>query len=301
MGLSRSALSAWMGAMRHSPADAIRFSRAALAVLALWLVAGSRGEAQPAPVDSKECGVPNFWQADPRGHFANGGSDYCCPVAVSDYLVYFAGRGYGNLLPDAAAPRDPAQAQIDLINRLASRDYFGTDPREGTGPGAVLRGLRRYVEEKGYRCRRLEYEGWRKVGGAQQQAGRANLPQRDWLLGGLRDPEGAVWLNVGWYESGPEAGEWRRVGGHWVTLTGWKEGADGPVLSIRNSLVPPSPEADAAASTVRLAAAPVGTIRFPDGTSRVTAGMDSVSGPGLPMKRGRYAFLDAAIVFVIGK
>ena len=273
--------------------------------LGLGLASSIQSNAQQPPPASpalaaKAAGVPDFWQYEPRGGFANGGRDYCCPVAASNYLLYFAQHGYPNLLPNSTQPLSPFQAQIGMINQLASHDYFGTDPREGTGPGAVLRGVRRYVEESGYQCRRLEYEGWRPVGSAQQAAVRARLPQHDWLLAALDDPDGAVWLNVGWYEPGNAPGEWKRVGGHWLTLAGWKEETQGPALLIRNSLISAARVPDAAASTVRLTPAPGGQIVFPDGTRRETAGMDQVSGPGLPMKPGHYAFLDAAIVLVIG-
>ncbi len=284
--------------MMESMPSPLRSLAALLLGLGLVLVPALPGEAQQTAPANKAEGVPDFWQYEPRGGFANGGRDYCCPVAASNYLLYFAQHGYGKLLPN---PAEPAfQAQIEMIDRLASRDYFGTDPLEGTGPGAVLRGVRRYVEESGYQCRRLEYEGWRPVGGAQQGAVRARLPQRDWLQAALADPDGAVWLNVGWYVPGAAPGEWKRVGGHWLTLAGWKEETDGPALLIRNSLIAAAQKPDAAASTVRLTPAPEGEIVFPNGTNRETAGMDRVSGPGLPTKPGRYAFLDAAIVLVIG-
>ena len=134
---------------------------AVLLGLGIALSSALPGKAQqPPPASSSPSSatkaeeVPDFCQYEPRGGFANGGRDYCCPVAASNYLIYFSQHGYPNLLPNPAEPL--FQAQIGMINRLASPDYFGTDPREGTGPGAVLRGVRRYVEASGYQCRRLE-------------------------------------------------------------------------------------------------------------------------------------------------
>ncbi len=35
---------------------------------------------------------------------------------------------------------------------------------------------------------------------------------------------GAVWINVGWYKFNLKTNEYRRVGGHWVTLVGYNKG-----------------------------------------------------------------------------
>jgi hypothetical protein len=154
----------------------------------------------PAPADDgatmqKAAGTPHFWQRDSRAGFENGGRDYCCPVAVANSFFYLSNHGFPALLPDG----DGLQPQIDLIKLLASVDYFGTDPKNGTAPGAVLSGVRKYVEDMGYHCERLEYEGWRKVGRNQREAIRAARPRLDWLKKGILNPHGAVWLNIGWY------------------------------------------------------------------------------------------------------
>ncbi|MEI9997797.1 MAG: hypothetical protein WDO13_00770 [Verrucomicrobiota bacterium] len=102
----------------------------------------------------KAAGTPHFWQRDPRGGFENTGRDYCCPVAVSNSLVYLARHGFPALLPEG----DGVQPQIDLIKLLASSDYFGTDPDKGTPPGAVLRGT--------WRVRVITASGWNTKAGA---------------------------------------------------------------------------------------------------------------------------------------
>jgi hypothetical protein len=297
----------------------LRYPAIALALLAVLspLRAGTFGEAVTnSPPDTsadaaaataedaatqKLNDTPHFWQRDSRGGFANEGRDYCCPVAVSNSLVYFARHGFPALLPGSD---DTAQSQIDLINLLASSDYFGTDPENGTAPGSVLSGVQKYIEEKGYQCRRLEYEGWRNVGSAEAATVKAARPDLDWLSGGVTNPHGAVWLNIGWYREITD-GEWKRTGGHWVTLVGVRPGeADGdpPIFLIHNPATrgngdqPDDPDKD----VVYLKAVDSGTLDTGKTSTEDASGMYQLSGPGLPIAKGvDAAFLDAAIVVVV--
>jgi hypothetical protein len=240
---------------------------------------------------SKAEATPHFWQRDSRGGFANGGRDYCSPVAVSNSLVYLARNGFPALLSDGEGD----QPQIDLINVLASSDYFGTNPTSGTSPGEILSGVQKYVEEKGYSCARLEYEGWRGVGRHDVMARRVHP---DWLAEGINDPHGAVWLNVGWYTQGDAPGEWKRTGGHWVTLVG--TGDDAQTLVIHNPLR--RNDDDPASDTINLEPMSEGTLLTGGKSTGDAAGMYRVSGPGLPLASGvDAAFLDDAIVLVVGR
>jgi hypothetical protein len=238
--------------------------------------------------------IPHFWQRDPRGGFANDGADYCCPVAVSNSLVYLAEHGFPALLPDGD------DGQIDLINTLASSTYFGTDPDTGTGPGAVLAGVRKYIENQGYACERLEYEGWRNVGKSQSAAVLAARPELSWVKEGISNPRGAVWLNIGWYVRGDSANEWRRVGGHWVTLVGY---ASESQMLIHNPATRGNGENanNPAGDAIHLTAVPDGLLQVGKGATQNAAGMYRISGPGLPIgKHVDAAFLDGAVVLVIG-
>lgn len=254
--------------------------------------------------ESRLAELPDFYQEDPRGGFVGDGSNYCCPVAVSNSLLYFARHGYPNLL---ASPNEPdADAEIDLIRTLYSPGYFGTDPGNGTAPTALLRGLRKYVQEKGYACQRLEYEGWRKVSGPEHGCVIADLPQIEWLKAGIRNPDGAVWLNIGWYAPTSQPDEWKRIGGHWVTV-----GAAGKVNqpnllfihnpAINRSRFPKPDPGDYSPYAVELTPAPRETLFLANGFTRDTTGMYAITGRGLPHgKRIIAALLDAAVVFVIG-
>jgi hypothetical protein len=243
----------------------------------------------------KAAETPHFWQRDSRGGFANGGRDYCCPVAVSNSLVYLAHHGFPALLPEGNGD----QPQIDLINLLASSDYFGTDPANGTSPGEVLSGVQKYVEDNGYRCERLEYEGWRKVGRNNQDEIKASRPSLDWIKEGIRNPHGAVWLNIGWYTQNGD-GEWKRTGGHWVTLVGCGNADDANQLLIHNPGMRGSD--NPANDVVHLQPVAEGTLDTGRQSTEDASGMYLISGLGLPISRGvDAAFLDAAIVLVVSR
>lgn len=244
---------------------------------------------------SKADETPHFWQRDRRGRFENGGRDYCCPVAVSNSFVYLAQHGFPGLL----TPGEGDQPQIDLINQLVLPGYFDTDPNTGTTPGSVLTGVQRYVENHGYHCARLEYEGWRRVGHDNADAVKDSCPQLDWIADGIRDPHGAVWLNVGWYAQ-DGAGEWKRTGGHWVTVVGY--GNAPHILLIHNPALRRNNDQpdDPARDLIRLDPLSSGTLHTGGQSTENATGLYRVSGPGLPLDRGvDAAILDAAVVFVI--
>lgn len=245
----------------------------------------------------KAAETPHFWQLDPRGGFLNGGKDYCGPVAISDSLIYLGRHGFPDLMPDSQGE----QAQIDMINLLASPHYLGTDPEKGTGAGAVLRGIEKYVVGHGYQCTTMEYEGWSKVGDRQREFVMADRPDLDWLKKGILDPHGAAWLAIGWYTRTGD-GQWKRSGGHWVAMVGF-DARDPHALLIHNpgtrgnGNLPDDPAKD----VVHLEPANAGTLDTGDGPSLDASGRYQVSGPGLPMRHDEIAFLDAAIVLVVSK
>jgi hypothetical protein len=255
--------------------------------------------------------MPRFYQRDPRAGFPNGGRDYCCPVSAAVALIGLS-RSTCHGLADDGVDFD---GQVALINLLASEDYFGTDPEEGTPPAGMLRGLRRYVEKQRFHCERLEYEGWRSVGRAEQAAVKAVLPNLAWLQSGANHPRGAVWLNVGWYVSAGGKGQWKRTGGHWVNLAGALASAtgadaDAATLVIRNSLKnensDPAParakvSTEFASDLLDLARQNDGEAVAKSGPARSLKGSYLVQGPGLPTKSGTTAFLDGAIVLVVGQ
>lgn len=245
----------------------------------------------------KAAETPHFWQLDPRGGFLNGGKDYCGPVAVSDSLVYLGHHGFPDLLPGCQGD----QAQIDMINELASPHYLGTDPNAGTGSASVLRGIEKYVVSCGYQCSTMEYEGWTKMGSHEREFVMADRPDLNWMKKGILNPNGAVWLVVGWYNRAGD-GQWKRAGGHWVTMVGF-DAKDPNTLLIHNPGTrgnggqPDNPAQD----VIHLTPVNTGTLVTDNGQEVDAFGRYRISGPGLPVARGRIAILDAAIVVVISK
>jgi len=245
----------------------------------------------------KAAGTPHFWQLDPRGGFKNGGQAYCGPVAISDSLVYLARHGFPELLP--AGEGD--EAQIALINSLASPHYLGTDEDHGTGSGSVLKGIEKYVVAHGYQCTTMEYEGLAHLGRHEEEFIVADKPDLDWMKKGVLDPHGAVWLDVGWYTQTGD-GQWKRSGGHWVPMVGF-DAADPYALLIHNPGTRGNagqPD-DPARDVVHLQVVDTGTLDLGNGPTVSAAGRYVVAGPGLPKSHDTVAFLEAAIVVVVSK
>src|SRR5437667_4475071 len=112
----------------------------------------------PALSTAKVTATPHFYQKDARCGLAQVNDGYCVPAAVSDGLVYLGNHGFGKLLP--ANPADPELAQGEIVKQLASADYMDTGSiGTGTTVSEALTGIRRYVENHGYVCDRLEYAG----------------------------------------------------------------------------------------------------------------------------------------------
>ena len=260
-------------------------------------VADAAPMAKYGAMAQKAAETPHFWQLDPRGGFANGGRDFCGPVAISDSLVYLAHHGFPELLP--AGEGDTAQ--IALINLLASPHYLGTDPDKGTGCGSVLKGIEKYVVANGYQCTTMEYKGLKVLGRREEEFNIADRPDLDWMKRGILDPHGAVWLDVGWY-SQMAGGQWKRTGGHWVPMVGF-DATDEYALLIHNPGTRGNGDRpdDPAKDVVHLKPVDGGTLDTGYGPAEDAAGRYQIAGPGLPMGRDQVAFLEAAIVVVVSK
>lgn len=150
-------------------------------------------------------GIPDFDQKGPPYSDRYNAMTLCAPVAVANSLVWFGvGRGEAS--------------EVELVNTLASRDYMRTHHGLGTSPDNVMGGLTRYLDEVGVGITSLVYRGWREISPEYSDRQALSL---DWLLAGL-GPDQAVWLNIGWYER-RFPGYYYRLGGHWVTLVGYRD------------------------------------------------------------------------------
>lgn len=247
----------------------------------------------------KSAATPHFWQLNPEAELANGGKNYCAPVAVANALVCLARQGAHAL---ANADGD-FESMTTLIQELASEDYCGTDPVEGTTPAKLLSGVQQYVEAQGYSCR-LEYKGWRPVGAEQANTVRGKLPDTAWLAKAVAQPFTAVWLNIGWYSAGAEEGEFKRTGGHWVCVVACDDDTeDAPAFRIRNSLLRKT-SADGGEDdeeSVQFTQLGEGEAVDNRGNRRALEGTFQLAGPGLPLRKGVTALLDAAVVMKVRK
>lgn len=181
--------------------------------------------------------TPDFLQTDPDGGFARSGSQYCAPTAVSNSLMWFAARGYEDLRPEGNGKR----AQIALIRALAGGDYMKTSPSRGTDVVQLMRGVEQYVSDAGYTVSDIAYYGWRP---ADRETFRGEFPSMEAIRDAMRDPQSTAWLNVGWYVWDEDEDEYRRIGGHWVTVVG----VAGDDLLIHD----PSPSAGSGFRTQRI-------------------------------------------------
>ncbi|MFH0998815.1 MAG: hypothetical protein V1844_25480 [Pseudomonadota bacterium] len=160
--------------------------------------------------------IPDYYQTDPSyGGFPEGGANYCAPTSVSNSLMWLANNGFDKMAPNT---KDRKKDQYDVTLNLAS-NYMNTDPFDGTNVKDVLTGVRNYISDKGYsKDFQLKYQGWREH--TPESDTGIYVPDMGWIKSGIENL-GSVWLNVGWYTYDGAKDEYRRIGGHWVTLAGF--------------------------------------------------------------------------------
>jgi len=202
--------------------------------------------------------TPDFCQTDPSGKFAGNGADFCGPVSVSNAFMYLSKHGFPKLQPDAASGYE---AQIALINRLASPEFMDTFDRKGTSPPRLMAGVQKLVEGAGYKIVRLEQQGWKEA--TKQYPRQAEVPSLAWMKEALAAPGGAVWLNVGWYKVDIATNDYVRFGGHWVTLVGYGKDAAGNEDPLTVLIHDPAPRTGKTPVTqrVRLSELTTGTLQ----------------------------------------
>ena len=152
--------------------------------------------------------IPDLLQTKESAGFPGGGKQFCGPVAVSNSLAWLSGN---------VSEAD----QIALVHKLGSQNYMNTNTKDGTGTTGLIRGIVRYVEEEFGGYRTIQYSGWRKV--PKKYRLNTGAPTLAFIKSGL-NRHGSVWLNVGWYDYSEPMNEYTRVGGHWVTLVGYRDG-----------------------------------------------------------------------------
>ena len=242
-------------------------------------VPGSEAVAVAAAVCPRCTDMPDLTQSDPALGLPRDGGSYCGPVAVTNGLAWLASCGFPRLLSE--------RGLVEMPRHLAWRIYLKTDPRRGTLPFDLVRGLARWVGNAGYEVDTLGYAGVRDhPANRSLNVLRPGLPL---LVGGL-ERDGIVLLHVGWYEE-PRAGRLARVGGHWLTL-GAADARNG-VLQVHD----PAPYASEGVEHITVRELTAGQILRPAGLGHLDARgfLELTEGMRLRSPDER-AILDGAVV-----
>src|SRR5690606_23407532 len=148
--------------------------------------------------------IPDLLQTLESANFAGGGREFCAPVAVSNSLVWLE-------------KNTNTQYQIELVKKLSSPNYMTTNLANRTNVAGLTRGVHEYATERWGTYKTLEYSGW----SSSPDECRSSLdkPTLGWMTQALHR-KGSMWIHVGWYKRDGE--NYRRTGGHWVTLVGYE-------------------------------------------------------------------------------
>lgn len=157
---------------------------------------------------------PDYYQRDRDfGGFPDKGRVYCGPTATANAIVWLAENGFPFL---SSRSGDAKKDQHEIIASLGSSTYMNVI--EGVGPWGVCDGLKRYIMDKGYTYDSLRSQGWRAVA-PEFQTG-VIKPDLNWIKRGILH-NNIVLANFGWYSYDKDKDEYRRVGGHWMTIVGY--------------------------------------------------------------------------------
>ncbi|NLW31477.1 MAG: hypothetical protein GXY77_08490 [Fibrobacter sp.] len=170
--------------------------------------------------------IPDYYQKENRfGTYPLNGSMHCGPVAVSNSLIWLSKNGVASLVPSSG---DDLLDQHNIIEKLASKEYMNTRSI-GSTVQDLCRGLKKYLDEKAIEGLLL-FEGMYTVTDKFRGDTRPDLDRIIKHTKGLR----AAWLNIGWYRYDPDTNEYRKTGGHWVTLSGYKNENSSDILIIND-------------------------------------------------------------------
>lgn len=156
---------------------------------------------------------PDFCQVDERfGKLPGQGKYHCAPTSVANHL-YELRKEFPNLI----SSKDPTLKDlIEIITILSSSDYMNTIDGEGTYTSGLIKGLEKYVKEKGYDIS-IKYKGSDKdelyFAGSQITT--------NWIKEELKNGSNLV-LSVDFYNK-DEDGNCESIGAHSVTVVGFND------------------------------------------------------------------------------
>ena len=159
---------------------------------------------------------PDFCQVDDRyGELPGGGHYHCVPTAVSNHLVSM-GEQFPNLVPKAESTQ---KSQVEIIRKLSSPGYMNTGGRgKGTYLEDLIRGLKKYVKERGYDIS-IKYKGEEDEDSKDYFQGENITPE--WIKEELKGKSNLI-LSVKFYTK-RENGDLSFIGGHAVSVVGFND------------------------------------------------------------------------------
>ena len=197
---------------------------AAALIFTVWLTATALADdpqdssGVPAACTEKVALMPDLCQTDDAFRATPyGGRSSCGPTSFANVLIAMDRRGFDNLVAGDVGSKETQRA---LVERLLGRGYLQVNWK-GIGPITAMRGIERFVRERGYDAR-LEWQGWRRGG----QYATAGAVDTDWLRRGVIGPSNVV-INVGWYRYDQDDDLYARIGGHYMTLVGYRQDGEG--------------------------------------------------------------------------
>jgi hypothetical protein len=146
-----------------------------------------------------------------------GGRSSCGPTSFANVLIAMDRRGFDDLVDGDVHCK---ATQRTLLDQLLAKGYLAIN-KSGLGPTTAMRGIERFVRQRGYRAR-LQWQGWRR-GGPYATAGAVDA---DWLRRGVIGPSNVV-INVGWYRYDEDDDLYTRIGGHYMTLVSYRQDGEG--------------------------------------------------------------------------
>ena len=166
---------------------------------------------------------PSFYQVN--SELPGKGKHFCVPTAISNHLIALAQKFPGLMSQENPTPKD----QVELIKILSSCDYMNTIDGEGTTLSGLVKGLEKYVLERGYDIS-IRYKGLEENAEDVKQYFAGEEINPEWIKEELKYESNLV-LAVNFYKN--INGYLKFIEAHDVTVTGFNDN-DGFKLHIHD-------------------------------------------------------------------
>ena len=255
--------------------------------------AGAGQEGFPRIFIQEAARYPDLTQTDLRARFPLGGWFHCGPVAVSNALIWFRDRGirFDDAFPRGGPPLD----QIEVARTLGRARYMATRfANGGTTVHGFVTGLERYLGDYALDRFSVRYLGWGAV--PERFVTGERVPDLETLCRAFSRGS-AVFLDLGWYRSSRSEPGYRRNGGHWVTMVGYRWPLESPFPELLIHDPAPWSGKEPMTHSVRLSGA--GRALFSARSGEAIGSMEPYAriSEGLIFKRGtELALIEGAVV-----